>query len=108
LEDIRYLGPTERESEVLLWLAQGKTNEEISRILGGSRRTIDKHVQNLIARRRDVVLPTHRFHVLAIIHFPQEADDFLRRVSLFLHGWFLAFQVETSHSIRSSFRGLDQ
>jgi DNA-binding CsgD family transcriptional regulator len=50
LEDLRNLPLTPKEAEVLLWLARGKTNGEISRILGGSRRTIDKHVQNLLAK----------------------------------------------------------
>jgi DNA-binding CsgD family transcriptional regulator len=50
LEDLRPLGLTRRESEVLLWVAQGKTNGEIARILGGSPRTIDKHVQNLLTK----------------------------------------------------------
>jgi DNA-binding CsgD family transcriptional regulator len=50
LEDLRPLGLTTRESEVLLWVAQGKANHEIASILGGSRRTIDKHVQNLLLK----------------------------------------------------------
>jgi DNA-binding CsgD family transcriptional regulator len=50
LETLRPLSITPRESNVLLWVAQGKTNEEISRILGGSRRTIDKHVQNILIK----------------------------------------------------------
>jgi DNA-binding CsgD family transcriptional regulator len=50
LESLRPLSMTPRESNVLLWVAQGKTNEEISRILGGSRRTIDKHVQNILVK----------------------------------------------------------
>jgi hypothetical protein len=29
-------------------------------------------------------------------------------MSFLLHGWFLAFQVGTSHSTRSSFTELDQ
>jgi DNA-binding CsgD family transcriptional regulator len=50
LAEILHLGVTERESQVLFWLAQGKTNEEIAIILTGRRRTIDKHVQNLLAK----------------------------------------------------------
>jgi DNA-binding CsgD family transcriptional regulator len=50
LEDLHHLPLTPKEAEVLLWVAQGKTNGEISSILGGSRRTIDKHVQNLLAK----------------------------------------------------------
>jgi hypothetical protein len=38
----------------------------------------------------------------------QDADDFVRRVSLLFHVRFLAFQFGTPHSIRTSFTGLDQ
>jgi DNA-binding NarL/FixJ family response regulator len=42
------LGLSPREAEVLLWIAQGKTNEEISLILGIARNTIKKHVLHLL------------------------------------------------------------
>ena len=38
------LGLTPRVAEVLLWLAQGKTNSEIGMILGISESTVKKHV----------------------------------------------------------------
>ncbi|HQT81895.1 MAG: DNA-binding response regulator [Ferrovum sp. 37-45-19] len=38
---------TLKESEVLYWLVKGKTNKEISIILGSSHRTVDKHVEHL-------------------------------------------------------------
>jgi DNA-binding NarL/FixJ family response regulator len=38
------LGLTPRVAEVLLWVAQGKTNGEIAIILGNSESTIKKHV----------------------------------------------------------------
>jgi DNA-binding NarL/FixJ family response regulator len=44
------LGLTPRQSEVLYWVAQGKTNAEIAIILGASPRTIDKHVEQLLER----------------------------------------------------------
>jgi DNA-binding NarL/FixJ family response regulator len=44
------LGLTPREAEVLLWIAQGKNNEEIGIILGTSRNTIKKHVIHLLAK----------------------------------------------------------
>ena len=50
LEDLKPLGLTRRESEVLLWLAQGKTNAEISRILYINRRTADWHVQSILSK----------------------------------------------------------
>jgi DNA-binding NarL/FixJ family response regulator len=44
------LGISTREAEVLLWIAQGKNNEEIAIILGASRNTIKKHVVHLLAK----------------------------------------------------------
>jgi transcriptional regulator EpsA len=41
---------TKRESEVLQWLHMGKTNWEISAILGISPLTVKNHVQNLIRK----------------------------------------------------------
>jgi DNA-binding NarL/FixJ family response regulator len=42
------MGLSPREAEVLLWVAQGKSNEEIGIILGASRNTIKKHVVRLL------------------------------------------------------------
>lgn len=38
---------TNREAEVLYWIAKGKTNREIGQILGTSPRTINKHSENI-------------------------------------------------------------
>jgi DNA-binding CsgD family transcriptional regulator len=43
-------GLTRREAEVLRWLTEGKTNEEIATILGFSRRTAEKHVEHIIRK----------------------------------------------------------
>jgi len=40
-------GLTERESEVLVWLTQGKTNHEIADILFMSARTVNKHLEHI-------------------------------------------------------------
>jgi DNA-binding CsgD family transcriptional regulator len=42
------LGLTEREAEVLTWVARGKGNYEIGVILGTKRRTISKHVEHIL------------------------------------------------------------
>jgi DNA-binding CsgD family transcriptional regulator len=42
------LGLTRRETEVLTWITQGKTNYEIGMILGVSARTVCKHVQRIL------------------------------------------------------------
>ena len=44
------LGLTEREAEVLLWVAQGKSSPDIAVILGMSDATAKKHVCNILAK----------------------------------------------------------
>lgn len=47
---LHWLGLTAREAEVLLWLAQGKTNAEIAAILGLAVSTTKQHVQQCLAK----------------------------------------------------------
>jgi DNA-binding NarL/FixJ family response regulator len=44
------LGLTPREAEVLLWIAQGKSNGEIAAILGASEGTIKIHVSHVFEK----------------------------------------------------------
>src|SRR5437762_11910733 len=44
------LGLTARETEVLSWIAQGKTNYEIGMILSACTGTICKHVEHILAK----------------------------------------------------------
>ncbi len=44
------LGLTPREAEVLLWVAQGKSNCEISTILGAAENTVKKHLQAIFEK----------------------------------------------------------
>jgi DNA-binding CsgD family transcriptional regulator len=41
---------TSRELEVFSWLREGKRNSEIATILGCARRTVDKHVENILRK----------------------------------------------------------
>lgn len=41
---------TEREAEVLLWIARGKTNREIGTILTMSPRTVNKHLEQIFKK----------------------------------------------------------
>jgi DNA-binding CsgD family transcriptional regulator len=41
---------TRREAEVLAWLSRGKTNRDISAILGTSPRTVQKHVEHIFQK----------------------------------------------------------
>jgi DNA-binding response OmpR family regulator/DNA-binding CsgD family transcriptional regulator len=45
-----YFGVTNREAEVCLWLAKGKTNREIAQILEMSPRTVNKHLEQLFRK----------------------------------------------------------
>ena len=40
----------QRESEVLLWIARGKSNRDIGEILGLSPRTVNKHLEQVYAK----------------------------------------------------------
>ncbi len=44
---------TQRESEVLYWIGQAKTNREIGQILGMSPRTVNKHLEQIF-RKLDI------------------------------------------------------
>jgi DNA-binding CsgD family transcriptional regulator len=44
------LGLTRREAEVLNWVADGKTNDEIGVILGAGRRTVEKHLERVLRK----------------------------------------------------------
>lgn len=46
-KDFAALGLSTRESEILGWVAQGKTNPEISMIPGISHRTVQKHLEQI-------------------------------------------------------------
>ncbi len=48
--DLLRLGLSNRESQVLYWIAQGKTNPEIAVILGIARRTVATHVEHILAK----------------------------------------------------------
>ncbi len=43
-------GLTQREAEVLLWIARGKSNRDVSDILGISPRTVNKHLEQVFLK----------------------------------------------------------
>lgn len=47
---MKSMGLTPRETEVLEWLAKGKTNSEIGIILNISHRTASKHLERIYAK----------------------------------------------------------
>ncbi|AXK80656.1 DNA-binding response regulator [Pseudolabrys taiwanensis] len=46
----RKLSLTQREAEVLLWIARGKSNRDIAEILDLSPRTVNKHLEQIYAK----------------------------------------------------------
>jgi len=50
LSKLIHLGLTRRESEIVRWVAEGKTNPEIGTILGISPRTVQKHLEHVYGR----------------------------------------------------------
>ena len=44
------LGLTRRQSEILFWVSQGKTDQDIACLLGISPRTVHKHLENIYIR----------------------------------------------------------
>lgn len=49
-EPLRTLGLSPKESEVLLWVAQGKSNGEVALILGITEATVKKHLENIFGK----------------------------------------------------------
>lgn len=49
-EPLQALGLTPREAEVLLWVAQGKTNAEVAIILGMVESTVKKHLEHIFEK----------------------------------------------------------
>jgi len=47
---LAHLGLSRRETEILSWVAHGKTNAEIGAILGISPRTVQKHLERIYGR----------------------------------------------------------
>jgi DNA-binding NarL/FixJ family response regulator len=47
---VQALGLTPRESEVLLWVTQGKGNQDIASILGASESTVKKHLLHIFEK----------------------------------------------------------
>ncbi len=50
VELLRLIGLTQRESEVLFWVAQSKTNIEIATTLDISSKTVKKHLDNVFEK----------------------------------------------------------
>ena len=47
---LKAIGLTDREAEVLLWVAQGKSNGDIAILLGMAEKTVKKHMGNIFQK----------------------------------------------------------
>lgn len=61
---------TPRVAEVLLWLAQGKTNGEIAMILGNSEATVKKHVLEIFIKLGVETRTAASLHALEVLSSP--------------------------------------
>lgn len=64
------LGLTPRVAEVLLWVAQGKTNGEIASILGISESTVKKHLLEIFAKLGVETRSAATRHALEVLTAP--------------------------------------
>jgi DNA-binding NarL/FixJ family response regulator len=67
------LGLTTREAEVLLWVAQGKSNGEIATILGTTDNTVKKHLQNTFEKLGVDSRNAATFRALQVLSSPKPA-----------------------------------
>ena len=42
--------PQPREADVLVWIARGKSNKDVSTVLGISPRTVNKHLEQIFEK----------------------------------------------------------
>jgi DNA-binding NarL/FixJ family response regulator len=47
---LEFLGLTPKEAEVLLWIAQGKSNADTATLLGSAEGTVKKHVEHILQK----------------------------------------------------------
>ena len=50
LNSLRSLGLTQRETEVLAWVAEGKSNNDVALILGIRAATVKKHLEHIFQK----------------------------------------------------------
>jgi DNA-binding CsgD family transcriptional regulator len=67
-EELRQLGLTEREAEVLRWVAQGKANADIAIILGRREQTIKNQLHSAFAR---LGVRTRAAAILRVLQVPR-------------------------------------
>jgi DNA-binding NarL/FixJ family response regulator len=72
-EPLLKLNLTPRVAEVLLWVAQGKTNGDIAAILGISESTVKKHLLEIFAHLGVETRSAATLRALEVLHSPRPA-----------------------------------
>jgi DNA-binding NarL/FixJ family response regulator len=74
-EPLLRLGLTPRVAEVLLWVAQGKTNSDIGAILGISESTVKKHLLEIFAKLGVETRGAASLRALEVLSSPAERES---------------------------------
>lgn len=72
-QPLESLGLTPREAEVLLWIAQGKSNPDIAIILGAAEGTVRKHVEHILEKLAVENRGAAAMHALEVLSAPSRA-----------------------------------
>jgi DNA-binding NarL/FixJ family response regulator len=67
---LKSIGLTDREAEVLLWVAQGKSNGDIAILLGMAEKTVKKHMGNIFAKLGVEGRNAATIRALEVLHSP--------------------------------------
>lgn len=70
IEVLRRVGLTPRQAELVIWIAEGKSNADIGIILKITRRTVEKHIENIMTElgvESRLSIVTHVLHACGMI-----------------------------------------
>jgi len=67
---VQILGLTDREAEVVLWVAQGKSNLDVATILGMSEKTVKKHLGNVFEKLGVESRTAATLRAIEVLHQP--------------------------------------
>lgn len=68
---VRALGLTDREAEVMLWVAQGKSNVDVATILGMSEKTVKKHLGSVFEKLGVESRTAATLRAIEVLHQPR-------------------------------------
>ena len=86
-ESLKQFGLTQRENEVLAWVAEGKSNNDVGLILGIRPVTVKKHLEHIF-EKMGVETRT------AAVAFAIRASQRMMKVGFFPFGYILAGRLD--------------